>query len=148
MHICELYIKCAKLYEDYACTPPPQEDDELVDILSHVFADELHEVAVTVLAEVLGAHVRQRIFDHHVMNADLALTLLSSIHACTKTYLSAMYFREKCTCGSRGRTVPMCCRCTAARCRSSRPSPAPTAFWSRRPSSSLSELPPRALPPS
>ena len=49
------------------------EDDELVGILSLNLVDELDDVAVTVLAKVLGAQVRQLILGLNKVDADLAL---------------------------------------------------------------------------
>ena len=62
--------------------------DELVGISSRKRIDELDEVAVTVLAMVLGAQVCQLILALDVVDADLAL-LHQFLH---ETYLSAMCF--------------------------------------------------------
>ena len=42
----------------------PLEDDELVDVLSLKVVDELNQVAMPVLAKVLGAQVCQLILGH------------------------------------------------------------------------------------
>ena len=47
--------------------------DELVGILSLKLVDEFDEVAVTVLAKVLGAQVCQLILNLYVVEAELAL---------------------------------------------------------------------------
>ena len=47
--------------------------DELVGVSSLKVVDELDEVAVTVLAMVLGTQVRQLTLAHDVVDADLAL---------------------------------------------------------------------------
>ena len=60
-------------------------DDELVGVLSLKLVDGLDEVAVTVLAKVLGTQVRQLIFGLDVMGAGLALLhrfLHEKIHQC------------------------------------------------------------------
>ena len=51
----------------------PLEDDELVGVLSLKFVDELDEVALTVLAKVLGTQVCQLVLTLDVVDADLAL---------------------------------------------------------------------------
>ena len=51
----------------------PLEDYELVDVLSLKLVYELYEVAVLVLAKVLGAQVCQLILAVDVVDADLAL---------------------------------------------------------------------------
>ena len=62
--------------------------DELVGVSSLKLVNELDEVAVTVLAMVLGAQVCQLILALDVVDADLAL-LHQFLH---EKYLSAMCF--------------------------------------------------------
>ena len=50
----------------------PLDDDELVGVLSLKLADELDDVAVAVLAKVLGTQVRQLIFALDVVGVDVA----------------------------------------------------------------------------
>ena len=51
----------------------PLEDNELLGVVSLYLVDKLDNVAVTVLAEVLGAQVRQPILGLDVRGADLAV---------------------------------------------------------------------------
>ena len=51
----------------------PPEDDKLVGVLSLKLVDELDEVAVTVLAKVLGAKIRQLILGLDTVDDNLAL---------------------------------------------------------------------------
>ena len=51
----------------------PLDNDELSGVLSLKLFDELHEIAMTVLAKVLGAKARQLILGLDVVGANLAL---------------------------------------------------------------------------
>ena len=68
-----------KTYEEYANIlnggrwSPAGRDDELLGVLSLYLVDKFDKVAVTVLAEVLGAQVRQLILGLDVGGSDLAL---------------------------------------------------------------------------
>ena len=68
-----------KTYEEYANIPnggrwsPAGRDDEFLGVISLYLVDEFDKVAVTVLAEVLGAQVRQLILGLDVGGSDLAL---------------------------------------------------------------------------
>ena len=143
MRMCESYRECTKNMK-ITQVLLPQEDDELVGVSSLKLVDELDEDAVAVLAKMLGVQVRQLILGLYVVDTDFAL-LHHLLHEkvpqrdvlCARTVGAVAR-----------RTAPTCCRCTAARFPSSRQSPAPMLCWSRTLSSSLSELPPRALPPS
>ena len=142
--------KYAKKYEEYASTLSagndglPLKDDELVGVLSHQLDDELHEATGMVLAKVLDTQVYQLILDLDVVDTDLDL-----LHQLFREKIPQRNVLSAKTVGGCGRrAVPTCCRCTAARCRSSRRSPAPTSCWRKTPPSLLSELSPRALPPS
>ena len=62
------------------CTSPaqeddglPLEDDELVGVLSLKLVDEFDEVAVTMLAKVLGYNVRQLILRLDIVDANLVI---------------------------------------------------------------------------
>ena len=86
--------KCAKSYEQYASIPraerqwPSLEDDELDGVLSLKLVNDLDDVAVAVLAKVLGARVCQGILVLDAVDADIAL-LHQFLHEKT---LSAMCF--------------------------------------------------------
>ena len=105
--------------------------DELVGVSSLKVVDELDEVAVMVLAIVLGAKkVLQLTPALGVLDADLVLHQF--LHETNN--ISARYaLREECRYGCRRCAAPTCYRYAAARCRSSYRSPAPTSCWSRIP---------------
>ena len=105
--------------------------DELVGVSSLKVVDELDEIAVTVLAIVLGAqNFRQLTLALDVLDADLALHQF--LHE--KNNTSARYaLPDECRYGCRRCAAPTCYRYAAVRCRSLYRSPAPTSCWSRTP---------------
>ena len=77
------------------------EDYELVGVLSLKLADEFNEVAVTVLAKVLGAQIHQLILGLDVVDADLAL-----LHQLLRESTPAQCaLREDCRYGCQRRAV-------------------------------------------
>ena len=113
--------------------------DELVGVSSLKVVDELDEVAVTALAMMFGAQVRQLTLTLDVVDADLAL--YKFLHEKIIPQRDMLYARNVGTVVGdvqRQRVIDM--QRPAARCRSSHRSPAPKSCWSR--------IPPRALPPS
>ena len=104
--------------------------DEFAGVSSLKLIDALDEVAVTVLAMMLGAQVCQVILALDVVDADLAL-LQHFLHE--KIIHQRDALRKGCRYGCRRCAAPTCYRYAAARCRSSHRSPAPTSYWSRIP---------------
>ena len=93
MYLCKTY----KMRQKYSNTQAffaqeddglPLEDDGLVGVLSLKLVDERDEVAVTVLAKMLGTQVCQLNLGLGVVDADLALLY----QFCTKKYLSEVCF--------------------------------------------------------
>ena len=82
----------------------PQEDDDLVGVLSLKLVDVVDEVAVTVFAKVLGAQVQQPMFGLDEVDAGIAhfQQLLHEKHH------SAMFLRKDCRCGCRRHSTPIC----------------------------------------